>query len=383
MDAEYDSEPRAADGARARMRAAMERLGGVLDPADEKAFGTALDRTLSEMLPTLGPLFGLAVVLFAVWDSWIAPERAALTATLRVLLVLVGAAGYVHWTARLSVPVRCALVYVSHTSAMICSAALLPDGLVLALPAISGAMFLLALVEPRLRRFFCVALPPMVLFGLLGDLVLTRQAFASSMLVHAATLPLAGAIAVTQGRWRRAAFLGERALAHAAHHDSLSGVLARGYLVELGNHDVALAKRHGRPLAVCMVDIDHFKRVNDSFGHATGDTLLCAVTRACSAQLRASDHFGRVGGEEFVCVMPETAEDDALACAERMRAAVAAIRIETASGILGCTISVGIATLQREHADFGSLLAAADGAMYRAKTDGRDRVVLAARHPCY
>lgn len=381
MEEGQETEPTPAAKPWRCLRAAIERLGGVLDPPAEQAFGEALDRTLSGLLPALGPLFGLAVLLFTAWDSWIAPERAPLAATLRVLLVLVGAAGYAHWRGRLSVPIRCALVYVSHTSAMIFSAALLPDGLVLALPAISGAMFLLALVEPRLGRFFCIALAPILLFGLLGFLVLSRQAFVSSMLVHAATLPLAAAVSVTQGRWRRAAFLGERALAYAAHHDGLSGVLARGYLVELGNHDVALAKRHARPLAIGMVDIDYFKHVNDRFGHAVGDALLCAVSRACSAQLRTSDYFGRIGGEEFVCVMPETAEEDALACAERMRAAVAALRIGTASGIVGCTISIGIATLQREHADFACLLAAADRAMYQAKADGRDRVVLATRRP--
>ncbi|WP_306397630.1 GGDEF domain-containing protein [Telluria beijingensis] len=379
----HETETKAAGGAWTAIRAAMGGAGTVLDPEDEKAFGTAVDRTLSDLLPALGPLFGLAVVVFTVWDFWIAPARAPLTATLRLLLVLAGAMGYGHWGGRLSAPVRCALVYISHTSAMILSAALLPNGLVLALPAISGAMFLLALVEPRLGRFFCITLPPMLLFMLLGALELSQPAFASSMLVHAAMLPLAAAVCMTQGRWRRAAFLGERALAHAAHHDSLSGVFARGYLVELGNHDVALAKRHGRPLAIGMVDIDYFKRVNDSFGHAAGDLLLCAVSKACCAQLRASDYFGRIGGEEFVCVMPETTEDDALACAERMRAAVAAIRIETASGILGCTISVGIAALQREHADFDGLLAAADSAMYRAKTSGRNRVVLAAPRLCY
>lgn len=352
---------------------------GLTDPADERAFDAALDRSLSELLPVLGPVFGLAVILFAAWDAWLAPAMAPLTACLRVLFVLAGAVAYGRGANRLTVAARCALVYATHTAAMIASAALLPYGLVLALPAIGGAMFLLALVEPRLRRFFPVALPPVLLFGLLGALVLPRPALAISLLVPIAILPMAAAVAATQWRWRHAAFLGERALAHAAHHDSLSGALARGYLIELGDHDVARAKRHGRPLAVCMVDIDYFKRVNDAFGHAAGDALLCAVSRACTAQLRASDYFGRIGGEEFVCVMPETAESEALACAERMRAAVAAIRIEVPAGVLACTISIGIAALRPEHDNFAGLLASADGAMYLAKTSGRNRVVLASR----
>lgn len=378
-DAGNEAEIPATEGKCLRIRAQLHRLSGALEPADEREFGVALDGTLSSLLPMLGAVFGTAVVLFAAWDYWIAPEGAWTSAMLRLSLVLIGALGYASWNPRLSIAFRCGLVYVTHSGAMIVSSALLPTGLLLALPAITGAMFLLALVEPRLHRFFLTIMLPSVLFAVLGASVLPQQIFAGGMLVYIAAMALAAAVAVTQGRWRRAAFLTERALAYAAHHDSLSGVLARGYLVDLANHDVALAKRYGRPLAIGMVDIDYFKRVNDRFGHPAGDDLLCAVSKACSAQLRASDYFGRIGGEEFVCVMPETMEEDALACAERMRAAVAAIRLETPEGTIGCTISIGIAALHEAHADFGKLLAAADAAMYLAKSNGRDRIELAPR----
>ncbi len=365
-----------------RLRLAAARWSGAIEPAEERAFGASLDRILSGMLPTIGGIFGAAVVLFTAWDYWIAPEWAGMTGMLRLSLVLVGALGYADWSARIPVAWRCGLVYVTHTGAMILSAAALPNGLVLALPAITGVMFPLALVEPRLHRLFPIVLLPSLLFVVLGASVLQEKLFIGCLLVYLAALVLMGAMALSQGRWRRAAFLAERALAYAAHHDSLSGVLARGYLVELANHDVALAKRYGRPLAICMIDIDHFKRVNDSFGHPAGDALLCAVSRVCAAQLRASDYFGRVGGEEFVSVMPETGEEEACACAERMRRAVAAIRLDTPNGTIGCTISIGIAALHQEHAEFGALLAAADAALYQAKSSGRDRVVLAPPH-CY
>jgi diguanylate cyclase (GGDEF)-like protein len=370
-------EASAGHGTWRRMRAAAGRLAGVLGRADEQAFCLALDRTLCDMLPALGPLFGTAIIVFAAWDYWIAPELAPTTATLRSLLVLAGALGYVGWKQRIPVAWRCGLVYVTHTGAMIASSALLPGGLVLALPAISGAMFPLALVEPRLQRLLPVILLPMLLYTLAASLVLPQRVFAGSMLVYLAMLLLVTAMALIQGRWRRRAFLSERALAYAAQHDSLSGVLSRGYLIEQARHDVILAQRYGRSLAIGMADIDYFNRLNDSFGHPAGDALLCAVSRVCTAQLRASDYFGRIGGEEFVCVMPETTEEDALACAERMRAAVAALRIGTPGGTIGCTISIGIAALHPGHADFDSLLAAADAAMYRAKSKGRDRVELA------
>lgn len=347
---------------------------GMPDASDDSAFGLALDAALVRMLPALGAVFGVCVILFSAWDYWISPVQAAGTALLRIALVLVGAIAYFSWNGRFPVAWRCALVYGTHTGAMIASAAMLPNGLVLALPAITGAMFPLALVEPRLHRLLLLVLAPTLLFLVLGAAVLPHDVFASCVLVYAVTLALVAAIAVVQGRMRRAAFRAEQALAWCAHHDSLSGALARGYLVELATHDIALARRYGRPLAICMLDIDFFKRVNDRFGHPAGDALIRAVTAACVAQLRSSDYFGRVGGEEFVCVMPETGERDALACAERMRVAVAAIRLDTPSGPVRCTASIGVAALAPGHADFSALLAAADGALYRAKSNGRDRV---------
>jgi diguanylate cyclase (GGDEF)-like protein len=132
-----------------------------------------------------------------------------------------------------------------------------------------------------------------------------------------------------------------------------------------------------RPLAIALIDIDHFKRVNDRFGHPAGDALLRAVSRTCAGQLRASDHFGRIGGEEFAAVMPETTRADAWACAERMRSAVAAIELDLPVGPLRCTISIGIAAMHPGHADFGALLGAADVALYGAKEGGRNRIALA------
>lgn len=360
-----------------RLRNWLATVLGTLDPPDERAFGIALDRTLGAMLPALGFVFGLAVVLFSAWDYWLAPQRAAESAAVRLALVLFGAIGYFPWRGRLPVAWRYGLVYGTHTSAMILSAALLPNGLGLALPAITGVMFPLALLEPRLQRLFALVLFPSLLFFIVGAAVLPGQTYASSVLIYAMTAALVAVVAVVQGRLRRAAFVAERALAYSAHHDSLSGLLARGYLIELATHDLARARRYGHPLTIGMLDIDHFKRVNDTFGHPVGDALIQAVSKVCSAELRASDYFGRIGGEEFVCVMPDTSQDEALACAERMRRAVAAFRLQTAAGEARCTISIGIAALAPGHADFGSLLAAADAALYQAKSGGRDRIEVA------
>ena len=325
----------------------------------------------------LGAVFGTAVILFSAWDYWLDPERAGTTSLLRLSLVLIGAAGYAEWHPAFPVAWRCCLVYGTHTGAMILSSAMLPDGMVLALPAITGVMFPVALVEPRLRRLLSAFLPPTLLFLLLAAVVLPQPIFTRSVMVYMATLVLAAAVAVSQGRLRRSAFAAERALEYAAHHDSLSGLLARGYLIELAEHDFALARGYNRPLSISMLDIDYFKRINDTFGHAAGDALIRAVAKACTAEMRATDYFGRVGGEEFVCVMPETRDDEALACAERMREAVAAIRLALPEGEVRCTISIGVAGIRPQHADFNAMLGAADAALYRAKTGGRDRIELA------
>ncbi|MEH6435982.1 GGDEF domain-containing protein [Massilia sp. DD77] len=367
---------------KAGLRAWTTRVSGKLEEAVEREFGKELDRSLGDMLPALGAAFGIAVVLFSAWDYWIDPERAATTSMLRLALVLIGAVGYAAWLPAIPVGWRCGFVYGTHTGAMILSSALLPDGLVLALPAITGVMFPVALMEPRLHRLLLIFLFPTLLFALLGAAVLPQQVFARSALVYLITLGLAAAIAIKQGHLRRAAFVAQRALAYEAHHDSLSGLLARGYLIELAGHDFSLARRYNRPLAISMIDIDYFKRINDTFGHPAGDALIRELGKVCSAELRASDYFGRIGGEEFVCVMPETQEEEAIACAERMRNAVAAIRLDFPEGVVRCTISIGIAGLEPRHSDFNALLAAADAALYRAKAGGRDRIELAPHeHP--
>lgn len=346
-------------------------------PADEAAFDAQIDRDIARVLPVLGPVLGIFVILFGIWDAWIDPAQAPTTLRVRVAFVLLGAPAYAAGRLRWSVPLRCAIVYATHVAGMTVSAALVREGLVLALPGLTGAMFMLALLEPRPHRWFATALPSMLLFLLLAGAVLPRPLFLDGVLLYALTAPLAGGVALVTLALRRRAFAAGQALLDATRHDSLTGALSRGYVTELALHDVALARRHGRPLAVAMLDIDYFKRVNDTCGHAAGDRVLCTMVAACRQCLRASDYLGRVGGEEFVCVMPEAAADDAMACAERIRREIAAARTPTDAGTLRVTVSIGVAVLDRTHDSWDALLGAADAALYQAKEAGRDRIVLA------
>lgn len=350
-----------------------------LDADDERAFGAAVDRTLEQLLPVLGPVFGVLVVLFGAWDYWIDPATAGTTVRIRVALVLAGTLGYaggrMGWTAT----ARCAYIYATHVGAMLLAAALLADGLALnlALPGVTASLFPLVLVEPRLRRCVAVLFLPSLLLALLAAATLPPKLFLNSMLLYILSLALAAAVAAASGRLRRAAFLAEKALLDAYHHDSLSGALSRSYLTELAEHDLALARRHGRPLAVALLDIDYFKRINDRHGHAAGDTALQALVQACRKAMRSSDYIGRVGGEEFVCVMPETGIPEALSCAERIREQVAALSLPVPAGTMRFTVSLGVCGLDAHHPDWAALLRDADAAMYLAKSGGRNRVVLA------
>jgi diguanylate cyclase (GGDEF)-like protein len=360
-----------------RVARAWCRLLAPLPPDEQATFDRQVDAGIAALLPVLGPLCGAFVILFGAWDAWVDPAHADATLRIRVAMVLLGApsyaAGRLHWSASW----RCAWLYATHTGAMVVCATLLAQGLALALPGLTGALFMLALLEPRPRRFLLASLAPSLLLVLLANRKLAPPLVLNSLLLYALSWPLALGVALANLQLRRRAFRAEQAVLDAVRHDSLTAALSRGYVSELAIHDVALARRHRRPLAVAMLDIDHFKQVNDTYGHANGDLALRALVAACKQCLRTSDYVGRIGGEEFVCVMPEAGRADALACAERIRTAVAALRLDTEAGALRFTVSAGVAVLTNRHAGWPELLRAADAALYEAKAGGRNRTVAA------
>jgi len=160
-----------------------------------------------------------------------------------------------------------------------------------------------------------------------------------------------------------------------AHTDALTGINNRRYLYELAEHEFEIALRYQQPLSILMFDIDHFKQVNDTFGHTAGDHILQQVTQAASAELRSADVIGRYGGEEFVIVLPMTNAQQAYPLAERIRLAAEAIRVPTEKGDASITLSIGIVEI-RQGAQTGSvesLIRRADEVMYAAKQAGRNR----------
>ena len=165
-------------------------------------------------------------------------------------------------------------------------------------------------------------------------------------------------------------------LEKAAHLDYLTGICNRRAIEDLAHRAIAAARRHGMPMAIMIVDIDHFKRINDLHGHQCGDIALVEGVRRLRESLRAEDLVGRLGGEEFVGVMPNTDGVAALAAAERVRAAFAEAPMWIGEHELAVTVTAGVAVLAAEDQLFSHLLRRADRAMYAGKNAGRNQVML-------
>jgi diguanylate cyclase (GGDEF)-like protein len=182
-------------------------------------------------------------------------------------------------------------------------------------------------------------------------------------------------------------FIMHAQLLAASRIDTKTGLLNSSTWEREAEAEVTRAVRMNIPLAVALVDIDHFKLVNDTYGHLAGDKALRAVTDALRSQLRGSDMAGRFGGEEFAVLLPQAREQDALMVAERLRTHIAGLSIPVddaneAAGCIKLTISVGVASLAGESRELTDLLAAADAALYHAKETGRNKthLVSAATH---
>lgn len=163
-------------------------------------------------------------------------------------------------------------------------------------------------------------------------------------------------------------------LTRQASTDSMTGIANRRHFMERGNDEIERARRYHLPLTLLLLDIDHFKQINDRFGHPAGDKLLQVIAQACQSNARNVDLAGRLGGEEFVLLMPETGAIAARLAAERLRRAITAIPPALSGVPHQVTASFGIATLKSYDTSMDSLVARADTALYRAKNGGRNRV---------
>jgi len=182
--------------------------------------------------------------------------------------------------------------------------------------------------------------------------------------------------AALRQKWTRDVLVAEAAT------DGLTGLLNRRELDARATELIALSRRHSRPLSCLMIDIDHFKGVNDTHGHAAGDEVLRQVAQRIRGASRSSDVSGRYGGEEFILLLPETDTSGAVAVAEKVRSVVAeapvqAQRPEGGQVAIPVRVSIGVATREPAMMEPDALYAAADAALYQAKQSGRNRVMVA------
>ena len=180
------------------------------------------------------------------------------------------------------------------------------------------------------------------------------------------------------GRQNRQLEESEALMREQSVRDHVTGLFNRRYLEETLQRELHRAEREESPVAVLMLDIDHFKRFNDLYGHSAGDTVLQAIGGFLRAHVREADIACRYGGEEFTLILPGAPRDVALVRAELLRTAVRQLRPEVAGRPLrSITLSLGVSFFPEHGMTAGQLLAASDAAMYRAKAQGRDRVIVA------
>lgn len=234
------------------------------------------------------------------------------------------------------------------------------------------------LSSPLPQAYLCL---PLVAHGeAMGLLCLTRPGTAEGALpplletrkMVASTLGEQSALALANLRLRET-------LRSQSVRDPLTGLFNRRYMEETLEREIRRAERSGRPLSVMMLDLDHFKQFNDTFGHSAGDALLRELGTMLRANLRAGDIACRFGGEEFVLILPEAALDCARTRAEQFREAAKHLNVSHLGESLGpMTVSLGVAAFPEHGTSGEALLETADAALYRAKSEGRDRVVVAA-----
>ncbi len=170
----------------------------------------------------------------------------------------------------------------------------------------------------------------------------------------------------------------EKVLRKLADHDPLTGLLNRRSFVARVNHEINRLHRYKNDLSYMIIDIDHFKRINDTYGHLTGDMVLKAFSKKISGILRESDFIGRIGGEEFAIALPDTSMDSAKKMAERIRKEIAGHTIQYKTKSISVTVSIGLSKFMLDEKSIVEVFSRADSALYQAKNSGRNKVCVAA-----
>lgn len=323
------------------------------------------------------------VVLFNAWDWYVDPANALTTLWVRLSggSVIVISGWFQRYLNRIELAASIAKFRLLVSAGTIATAlALLDSGFLVGLSGLIIAMLGAAYSSIDRRDIFALFLPPLFLTMVIMAIAnIDGFVFINASCFLVLTMAVGWLLAMVQENSHRRSYELEHALLRESRIDALTGVLNRRALEEQGKAALNLCQRHEQPFSVMMVDIDHFKAINDKHGHAVGDQVLIVVAEHCRGLIRESDRFGRWGGEEFLALLPETPLADAIALAERMRHAIAASEFPVGDVVLSLTTSIGVVgEVTPGSTDTSSawagLVKAADEAMYRAKAAGRNRV---------
>lgn len=330
-------------------------------------------------------LAALGVLLFAAWDQAIAASVVARTLPVRFLcsamsLTLWAAIPLPLFRKRLSWIFTLNAIAATLTIAWVLD--VVPDGFLWGLSSFFYVPLSL-LVMPRFRvvaancALLLLIVNVMMYFNDSRRLVVINANFFLGFMCL-----ISGVLAYLNEKRDRRVFHLEQDLEFLANIDSLSGAFNRRHFEEAAGEEIVRAQRLNHALSLLMMDADHFKRINDAYGHAVGDATIRAIANASRMVFRSSDLLARMGGEEFAVLLPEADLEAARLAAERLQTALRLVAIPTdgaknlTQNVVTLTLSIGVASLQPDD-NLDSLLQRADAALYDAKNQGRNRVVVA------
>ncbi len=351
------------------------------DAATEQRFDVWRASRLNDALPAPVATGAVALFSFLLWDWLLDPSQFMACLVIRSIgtLCLLWCA-WTFWRRRLTplgLQVVGMLAVSSGTVTIALTQFLLQDGFLYGPAGLALFPTVSAVVVTRARQAPLVNLPGFILVIILLQINDVEGFTRFNVIMFVATGIFASFIlALALEHAARYGFQLELKLEEQAHIDPLTGIANRRRLEDRAREEVERARRFNRPLSLMIMDLDAFKSINDRHGHPFGDKVLRNLADLGSRTLRQTDLFARVGGEEFVVLMPETTTETAAAIADRLRVALAATPVVDGDVAVAATVSIGIATHGPDAATMEELMARADRALYTAKTGGRDRVVV-------
>jgi diguanylate cyclase (GGDEF)-like protein len=367
----------------------MRKPDPVFTPEVEKQFHAQRAAALADINATTFWFMAAMLMAFSAWDWFVDERHWRIALAIRsVGAVVILAAGLVQRASRRSdwAPTIAKIRFGACVCAIAGALAVLEKGYLFGCAGLVSVILAGPYVSTSKRDLAVLYAVPVlgtaIAMGLSG---LDRFTMINSSVFLVLSLLVGLMLAGVLEKSNRRAFALEQALQREARTDALTDIANRRALEEFGLAELRRGQRSGKPTALILFDLDHFKQCNDDYGHETGDRIIRAVVDALKPVVRQTDCLGRWGGEEFLVILPDTSHDEAMQFAERMRATIASVALLDSPPVRA-TISLGVSVDDpvqgvSETTRWRALLKAADDAMYRAKSTGRNRVEAGAKVP--